>query len=71
MVTRKKPLPIEEEAKKFQATRQKLSPPKPMTARRYLAGCALSGLLSRAGNYRLEEIKREAFRIADMMLEDD
>lgn len=67
----KRPLPLEEEAKKFQETKNKLSPPKPMTARRYLAGCALAGLLSRAGYGRLEELKQEAYRIADYMLDDD
>jgi len=66
---RKKPLPLEEEAKKFQE--KKRIPPKPLTARRYLAGCALAGLLSRSHAYRLEELKREAYQIADYMLDDD
>lgn len=68
---RKKPLPLEEEAKKFTEKKNKLSPPKPMTARRYLAGCALAGLLSRSHSYRLAELKQEAYRIADYMLDDD
>jgi len=43
-----------------------------MTARTYLAGQALAGLLSnRQGFSRLEEIRREAYEWADRMLEED
>ena len=43
-----------------------------MSARIYLAGQALSGLLaaSRGGYVRLDEVKREAYEWADRMLED-
>jgi len=68
---RKKLLPIEEEAKKFIEEQRALSPPQVLTARRYIAGCALAGLLSRSHSYRLQELKEEAYRIADFMLDDD
>ena len=59
-----------EEARQFK--QKKLPPDKPMTARIYLAGQALSGLLaaSRSGYVRSDEIKREAYEWADRMLED-
>ena len=43
-----------------------------MSARIYLAGQALSGLLaaSRGGYVRSDEVKREAYEWADRMLED-
>ena len=43
-----------------------------MSARVYLAGQALAGLLAanRGGYVRFEEIRREAYEWADKMLED-
>jgi len=42
-----------------------------LTARLYLAGQALAGLLAaNQGRARVEEIKHEAFEWADKMLED-
>ena len=45
---------------------------KPLTARLYLAGQALAGLLSgRQGSVRVDDVKREAYDWADHMLDDD
>lgn len=56
------------EAEEFKQS--KLPPDKPMTARIYLAGQALAGLLAaKQGYVRFEEVKREAFEWADKMLE--
>jgi len=69
---RKKPLPLEAEAKQFLEEKKPLQPPKPMTARRYFAAAALTGLLMRhTGAVRREDIKREANEWADYMLDDD
>lgn len=64
---------LEKEAKKFIQQKRKAPPkPKPLTSRRYLAGQVLSGLLARSqGVVNWSEMKREAFQVADMMLEDD
>ena len=66
--TKKKTL--EQEAQEFRKTKIVEEPP--MSARIYLAGQALSGLLaaSRSGYVRSDEIKREAYEWADRMLED-
>jgi hypothetical protein len=59
-----------QEAREFRES--KLPKDKPLTARTYLAGQALAGLLSnRQGFIRLEEIRREAYEWADRMLEED
>lgn len=60
-----------QEAREFK--QNKLQPDKPMTARIYLAGQALAGLLAanRGGYIRLEEIRREAYEWADKMLEEE
>ena len=58
-----------EEARQFK--QNKLPPDKPMTARIYLAGQALAGLLaSNSGYARFEDIQREAYEWADKMLEE-
>jgi|TARA_B100000902_G_scaffold283368_1_gene269346 hypothetical protein len=61
---------LEQEAQEFRKIKIVKEPP--MSARIYLAGQALSGLLaaSRGGSVRLEEVKREAYEWADRMLED-
>lgn len=69
-----KGLSLEEEAKKF--TTVKRAPQrksiKPLTARRYLAGQALAGLLSNhRGALRMSELITEAYEWADAMLEYD
>jgi hypothetical protein len=59
-----------QEAREFRES--KLPKEKPLTARIYLAGQALAGLLSsRQGSGRMDEVKREAFGWADHMLDDD
>jgi|TARA_Y100000389_G_scaffold108662_1_gene105790 hypothetical protein len=63
---------LEQEAKKY--TRKKRNPDmiKPLTARRYLAGQALAGILSGSkGFLNMSEVKRTAYEWADFMLEDD
>jgi len=63
---------LEQEAKKY--TRKKRNPDmiKPLTARRYLAGQALAGILSSSkGSLNMSEVKRSAYEWADFMLEDD
>jgi hypothetical protein len=63
---------LEQEAKKY--TRKKRNPDmiKPLTARRYLAGQALAGILSSSrGALNMSEVKRTAYEWADFMLEDD
>jgi hypothetical protein len=63
---------LEQEAKKY--TRKKRNPDmiKPLTARRYLAGQALTGILSGSkGFLNMSEVKRTAYEWADFMLEDD
>tara|TARA_R100000742_G_C4241522_1_gene61141 strand:- start:2 stop:220 length:219 start_codon:yes stop_codon:yes gene_type:complete len=62
---------IEREAKDF---RKRLTPKqtKALTTRRYLAGQALSGILSRGrGIVNMHEVRREAYEWADFMLEYD
>ncbi len=63
---------LEQEAKKY--TRKKRNPDmiKPLTARRYLAGQALAGLLSSSrGALNMSEVRRSAYEWADFMLEDE
>ena len=58
-----------EEARQFK--QNKKPPYKPMTARIYLAGQALAGLLANQPGYaRFEDIRREAYEWADKMLEE-
>jgi len=63
---------LEQEAKKY--TRKKRNPDmiKPLTARRYLAGQALAGMLSNSrGALNMSEVRRSAYEWADFMLEDE
>ena len=63
---------LEQEAKKY--TRKKRNPDmiKPLTARRYLAGQALAGILSSSrGALNMSEVKRSAYEWADFMLDDE
>ena len=63
---------LEQEAKKY--TRKKRNPDmiKPLTARRYLAGQALAGILSSSrGALNMSQVKRSAYEWADFMLEDE
>ena len=61
---------LEQEAQEFR--KLKIVEEPPMSARIYLAGQALSGLLaaSRGGYVRSDEVKREAYRRTDRLLED-
>jgi hypothetical protein len=63
---------LEKEAKKFTQKKRKAPTTQSLTARIYLAGQALSGLLAgaRASN-NMQEIKRQAYDWADYMLDDD
>jgi hypothetical protein len=62
---------LEKEAKEFRKKKRPTFKPKPMTSRIYLAGQAMSALLSRTnGSVRMEDIKKEAYDIADEMLRD-
>ena len=61
---------LEQEAKKY--TRKKRNPDmiKPLTARRYLAGQALAGILSGSkGSLNMSEVRRSAYEWADFMLD--
>lgn len=63
---------LEQEAKKY--TRKKRNPDmiKPLTARRYLAGQALAGILSNSrGALNMSEVRRSAYEWADFMLENE
>ena len=63
---------LEQEAKKY--TRKKRNPDmiKPLTARRYLAGQALAGMLSNSrGALNMSEVRRSAYEWADFLLEDE
>lgn len=62
---------LKNEAKKFRQTKTKTQP-KAITARIYLAGQALAGLLSNVrGSPSMLDIKREAYDWADYMLDDE
>ena len=63
---------LELEAKKFTQKKRTSKSMKPLTARRYLAGQALAGLLTNSkGVSQMADIKRAAYDWADYMLEDD
>lgn len=60
------------EAKKYTQNKRTTKAMKPLTTRRYLAGQALSGILSsNRGVLIMSEVKREAYAWADYMLEED
>ena len=66
-------LSLEIEADRYKRKRKsKPQKDKPLTARLYLAGQALAGLLaSSQGRARVSDIRYEAFEWADKMLEED
>jgi len=67
----RKPNKLLEEAKQFK--QERLPPDRPLDTRMFLAGQAMTGLLAcHTGGYiRLEELKRQAFELADKMMEED
>lgn len=63
---------LEKEAKKFTQQKRKAPQNTSLTARIYLAGQALTGLLAGArSSNNMQEIKRQAYDWADYMLDDD
>ena len=66
------PPSLEEEAKRFIKRAPQKKSIRPLTARRYLAGQALAGILSNhQGPMRMQELIREAYEWADAMIEYD
>tara|TARA_B100001093_G_C26821243_1_gene1011966 strand:- start:1238 stop:1438 length:201 start_codon:yes stop_codon:yes gene_type:complete len=63
---------LENEAKRYTSKKRSPKTTKPLTARRYLAGQALAGLLSTSAamSHTPDQLKREAYNWADLMLED-
>ena len=64
---------LEKEAKAYKSLRKKPLPTQhnPLTARGYFAGQAMVVLMSQSrSSANLYDIKREAYEIADFMLED-
>ena len=62
---------LENEARKYKAKKSNLKTLKPLTARRYLAGQALAGILANSkGTLNMSELRRSAYEWADFMLED-
>tara|TARA_R110002072_G_scaffold249335_1_gene408283 strand:+ start:238 stop:441 length:204 start_codon:yes stop_codon:yes gene_type:complete len=62
---------LENEAKKYKARKTNSKTLKPLTARRYLAGQALAGILANSrGTLNMSELRRSAYEWADFMLED-
>tara|TARA_R100000541_G_scaffold35556_1_gene43752 strand:+ start:1659 stop:1862 length:204 start_codon:yes stop_codon:yes gene_type:complete len=62
---------LENEAKKYKAKKTNSKTLKPLTARRYLAGQALAGILANSrGTLNMSELRRSAYEWADFMLED-
>ncbi len=60
---------LEKEARKYTNKKHNIQNEKPLTVRQYLAGQALAGLLANSkGSIRTNEIKREAYEWADLML---
>ena len=63
---------LENEAKNYTKKKRNVKTMKPLTARRYLAGQALAGLLHNSkGLVQMVDIKKSAYEWADFMLEDD
>jgi hypothetical protein len=63
---------LAEEAKKYTNKKRTAKTLKPLTARRYLAGQALAGILSGSrGALNMSEVKRTAYEWADFMLDDE
>lgn len=62
---------LEQEAKEYRSKRTPPAKPKPLTSRRYLAGMIACGLLARSqGFINKADLKREAFELADYLLEE-
>lgn len=63
---------LEQEAKNFRRLRvvKPTKRAKPLTTRRYLAGQALSGLIARGKNNKIDVVK-EAYEWADSMLDEE
>lgn len=60
---------LETEAKNFRKSTVK---DKPLTTRRFFAGQALAGLIAKSkGSINMVELRREAYELADFMLEKD
>ena len=63
---------LENEAKNYTKKKRNVKTMKPLTARRYLAGQAIAGLLPNSkGLVQMVDIKKSAYEWADFMLEDD
>lgn len=62
---------LETEAKKYVQSKRTPKDIKPLTARRYLAGQALAGLLVNSKGSQMSDIKRAAYEWADYMLSED
>ncbi len=63
---------LAEEAKRYTDKKITAKKLKPLTSRRYLAGQALSGILSNSrGSLNMYEVRRSAYEWADFMLESD
>jgi hypothetical protein len=63
---------LEQEARNFRRLRvvKPTKRAKPLTTRRYLAGQALSGLIARGKNNKIDVVK-EAYEWADSMLDEE
>ena len=65
-----KPINLEQEAKKYTSKKRNPNMIKPLTARRYLAGQALAGILSGGrGALNMSEVRRSSYEWADYMLD--
>ena len=65
-----KPINLEQEAKKYARNKRNPNMIKPLTARRYLAGQALAGILSGGrGALNMSEVRRSSYEWADYMLD--
>ena len=63
---------LENEAKNYTKKKRNVKTMKPLTARRYLAGQALAGILSGSkGPLNMSEVKRSSYEWADFMLDED
>tara|TARA_R110000751_G_scaffold117753_7_gene218062 strand:+ start:580 stop:801 length:222 start_codon:yes stop_codon:yes gene_type:complete len=71
-VSQKDKIALAEEAKTYSRKKRTIKSIKPLTSRRYLAGQALSGILSSSkGQIQMNEVRRSAYEWADFMLETD
>ena len=71
-MSQKYKIALAEEAKTYSRKKRTTKSMKPLTSRRYLAGQALSGILSNSkGQIQMNEVRRSAYEWADFMLETD